>query len=62
MMDEVEATLDAIIAEVETLKPHLLRRNPPAWVVAKYGELLRRSQEARQIFDALEDAEEATQH
>ena len=62
MKRQLQATLKAIGEEVQALKPHLLQRKPPKWVVVEYKELVRRLHEARLMFDAMQDAEEATQH
>jgi hypothetical protein len=61
-MAELEMTLDAIGAEIEALKPLLLRPEPPETAMAQYRQLARLSHETREKLLALQDAESATQH
>ena len=62
VLAELHATLAVLGDELEALKPHLIRRAPPAWAAAQYRELLQRSNRAREMLRALEDAAAATMH
>jgi hypothetical protein len=62
MIDELQATLDAIGTVTEDLKPYLLRRKPPTWAVEQYRRLSLLAHEVHEMRYAMEDAEEATVH
>jgi hypothetical protein len=59
---ELEYTLAAIGEEVERLKPLLLASEPDKAVDARYRALARSWQDAREVLNAMADAEVATQH
>ena len=60
IVDEMEATLDAVRAEMELLGPLVRGRNPSA--AKLFLALDRMSRETRDLLFAMEDAKNATQH
>ena len=62
ILDELEAEIDAIRAEMEVAGSLVRGRNRPHWAAHLFLTLDRRSLKTRELLHAMRDAESATQH